>query len=74
MQLDTIYMLNDGNQVVIKQVFNHYQSQQIDYLIATQEGEYIITQQELAAQLRKKRTTAEKLALFHRYFAGRDDV
>ena len=38
MQLDTIYMLNDGNQVVIKQVFNHYQSQQIDYLIATQEG------------------------------------
>ncbi|WP_234982441.1 TOTE conflict system archaeo-eukaryotic primase domain-containing protein [Limosilactobacillus caccae] len=75
MDLGKDYQLNNGDSIMINQVFWHYGSKKKDYLVTSQSGDdWIIGEQELADLVQKKRTTKEKLELYAKYFSGRTDV
>lgn len=75
MEVGKAYHLSNGDTIIIKNRFQHYQTNQIDYEIINQiGGRFIVQEEELVSLMVKQRTTSEKLALYARYFTGRSDV
>ena len=75
MKVNQSYRLNNGDQIMVREQYRHYQTNQMDYLIQQADGtKCIISQAELQILIQKRRTDQEKLALYIKYFAGRPDV